>query len=115
MDDRNLQMYLVEVSRVPLLTNSVEMMLWRVAQGDDPEAEQARRRLTEANLRLAVSVARKYEGRGLSLMQLVEASNYGLLCAVEKYDYRRGVRFSTYAVWWMRKAIVRDLEQAQNA
>jgi RNA polymerase primary sigma factor len=112
MIDRNLLLYLTEVARIPPLTRRVESMLWRIADGDDPEAEQARLRLTEAYLRLAVMVARKYEGRALPLKELIEASNIGLLLAVQKYDYRRGVRFGEYAVWWMRRSIVRDLERA---
>ncbi len=102
----NLRVYLKEIGRIPLLTSAEEADLARRARGGN---ETAKERLTEANLRLAVQVARRYLNRGLPLPDLIEEGNLGLLRAVEKFDADRGVRFSTYAVWWIRQAIVRAL------
>ncbi len=100
------RLYLEEVGRIPLLTSAEEVALaQRVEHGDEP----ARRRLIEANLRLVVSVAKKYAGRGLPFLDLVQEGNLGLLRAVEKFDWRRGYRFGTYATWWIRHGIVRGL------
>jgi RNA polymerase sigma factor (sigma-70 family) len=102
----NLRVYLQEISRIPLLTREEEHALaLRVRAGD----EAAKARLAEANLRLVVQVARRYLNRGLALPDLIEEGNLGLLRAVEKVDADRGTRFSTYAVWWIRQAIVRAL------
>jgi RNA polymerase primary sigma factor len=101
-----LTLYLREISRVPLLSREEEIELAkRVAAGD----KEAERRMVEANLRLVVKIARRYEHRGLSLLDLVEEGNLGLLRAVQKYRWERGTRFSTYATWWIRQAIVRAL------
>ena len=102
----NLRVYLKEISRIPLLTREAEHDLARRARAGD---EAAKARLVEANLRLVVQVARRYLNRGLPLPDLVEEGNLGLLRAVEKFEADRGTRFSTYAVWWIRQAIVRAL------
>jgi RNA polymerase primary sigma factor len=104
--DDPVRLYLSEIGRVPLLTRDEEVALARQAAAGDPEA---RRRLIEANLRLVVSVAKKYTGRGMDLMDLVQEGNRGLMRAVEKFDWRRGYKFSTYATWWIRQAITRAL------
>jgi RNA polymerase primary sigma factor len=102
----NLRVYLKEISRIPLLTREDETALaQRVRAGD----EAAKARLTEANLRLVVQIARRYLNRGLPLPDLIEEGNIGLLRAVEKFDGTRGTRFSTYATWWIRQAVVRAL------
>ncbi len=102
----NLRVYLKEISRIPLLSRDEEGDLARRVRAGD---EVAKARLAEANLRLVVQVARRYLNRGLPLPDLIEEGNLGLLRAVEKFDADRGVRFSTYAVWWIRQAIVRAL------
>ena len=102
----NLRVYLKEISRIPLLTRADEVELaQRVRAGD----AAAKARLTEANLRLVVQIARRYLNRGLPLPDLIEEGNIGLLRAVEKFDGTRGTRFSTYATWWIRQAVVRAL------
>jgi len=110
--DDPVRMYLREIGRVPLLSASQEVSLaQRMAQGD----EEARRHLTEANLRLVVSVAKKYIGRGMSLLDLIQEGNIGLIRAVEKFDYHKGFKFSTYATWWIRQAITRAIaDQART-
>jgi RNA polymerase primary sigma factor len=95
-----------EISRVPLLTGKQEIALAKRVEAGD---EEAMRQFVLANLRLVVSVAKKYRGRGLSLLDLVQEGNMGLMHAVQKFDWRRGHRFSTYAVWWIRQAITRAL------
>jgi RNA polymerase primary sigma factor len=102
----NLAVYLSEIARIPLLTREQEGDLARRIRAGD---EAARARLTEANLRLVVQVARRYMNRGLPLLDLIEEGNLGLIKAVEKFDAARGTRFSTYAVWWIRQAVVRAL------
>ena len=99
-------MYLQEISRVKLLTAEEEQELARRVQAGDADAE---RRLVEANLRLVVKIARRYLHRGLSLLDLIEEGNVGLLHAVRKFQAGRGTRFSTYATWWIRQAVVRAL------
>ncbi len=102
----NLRVYLKEIAGIPVLTREQEGDLARrVREGD----AAAKARLTEANLRLVVQIARRYLNRGLPLLDLIEEGNLGLLRAVEKFDGERGTRFSTYAVWWIRQAIVRAL------
>src|SRR5467141_3511798 len=101
-----LGLYLRDIAKVPLLTPEQEQELARRVQGGDAEAE---RQLTEANLRLVVRVARRYLNRGLSLLDLIEEGNLGLLHAVRKFQPGRGTRFSTYAVWWIRQAVTRAL------
>jgi len=100
------RMYLRMIGRVPLLTPSEESCLAkRIEKGD----LQAKKRLTEANLRLVVSIAKKYTGRNLSFMDLIQEGNIGLIRAVEKFDFRKGYKFSTYATWWIRQAITRAI------
>ena len=102
----NLRVYLKEIVRIPLLTREQESELGRRVRAGDAAAKA---RLTEANLRLVVQIARRYLNRGLPLPDLIEEGNIGLLRAVEKFDAERGTRFSTYATWWIRQAIVRAL------
>jgi RNA polymerase sigma factor (sigma-70 family) len=102
----NLAVYLREISRIPLLAREEELELARRARAGDAEAKQ---QLVEANLRLAVQVARRYLNRGLPLSDLIEEGNLGLLRAVDKFEPARGLRFSTYAVWWIRQAVARAL------
>ena len=102
----NLDVYLKEIARIPLLTREQEAEVARRVRAGD---EAAKQRLVEANLRLVVQVARRYLNRGLPLPDLIEEGNIGLLRAVEKFDPDRGLRFSTYAVWWIRQAIARAL------
>jgi RNA polymerase primary sigma factor len=106
------RIYFREMGRVPLLTAVEEVALARrIERGD----EVARRKLIEANLRLVVSVAKRHVGRGMPLLDLIQEGNLGLMRAVEKFDYRRGFKFSTYATWWIRQAITRSLaDQART-
>jgi RNA polymerase primary sigma factor len=99
-------MYLREISRVPLLTAAEEVSLAKAYERGD---ERARRHLIEANLRLVVSIARRYSGRGLTFLDLIQEGNVGLMKAVERYDWRLGNRFSTYATWWIRQSVTRAL------
>lgn len=98
--------YLREIGRVPLLTREEEARLAQRIERGDPAAK---RHLIEANLRLVVSIAKKYAGRGLPFLDLIQEGNRGLIRAVEKFEWRRGLKFSTYATWWIRQAIVRAL------
>ena len=110
--DDPVKAYLKEIGRVPLLTAEQETELARAAQAGD---EDARRKLSEANLRLVVSVAKRYAGRGLPFLDLIQEGNLGLIKAVEKFDYRKGYKFSTYATWWIRQAITRAIaDQART-
>lgn len=102
----NLALYLAEIARIPLLGREEELALARRARAGD---EEAKARLIEANLRLVVQIARRYLNRGLPLPDLIAEGNLGLIRAVEKFDPERGLRFSTYAAWWIRHAIVRAL------
>ncbi len=106
------RMYLKEIGKIPLLTSEEEIELAkRIEQGD----EEAKRRLAEANLRLVVSIAKKYVGRGMLFLDLIQEGNLGLIKAVEKFDYRKGYKFSTYATWWIRQAITRAIaDQART-
>ncbi len=106
ISDDSVRMYLREIGRIPLLTSEEEYQLAKKAAAGD---QQAKRRLAEANLRLVVSIAKKYIGRGLSLLDLIQEGNTGLLRAVEKFDFRKGFKFSTYATWWIRQAITRAI------
>ena len=100
------RMYLKEIGNVPLLTSEQEVDLaMRVEKGD----EEAKRELTEANLRLVVSIAKKYVGRGMPFLDLIQEGNMGLMKAVDKFDYTKGYKFSTYATWWIRQAITRGI------
>jgi RNA polymerase primary sigma factor len=100
------RMYLREIGKVDLLTAEEEVSLAKRAEKGDEEAAQM---LTKANLRLVVSIAKKYMGRGLTFLDLIQEGNIGLMRAVEKFDWRRGFKFSTYATWWIRQAITRAL------
>lgn len=106
------RMYLKEIGKIPLLTSEEEVEL---AQAIEQNNEDARRRLAEANLRLVVSIAKKYVGRGMLFLDLIQEGNLGLIKAVEKFDYRKGYKFSTYATWWIRQAITRAIaDQART-
>ena len=106
------RMYLKEIGKVPLLSAEEEIELAkRMAEGD----EDAKKRLAEANLRLVVSIAKRYVGRGMLFLDLIQEGNLGLIKAVEKFDYRKGYKFSTYATWWIRQAITRAIaDQART-
>ncbi|MEF3302022.1 RNA polymerase sigma factor RpoD [Paenibacillus sp. GYB003] len=106
------RMYLKEIGRVQLLSGEAEVELAkRIMQGD----EDAKRQLAEANLRLVVSIARRYVGRGMLFLDLIQEGNMGLIKAVEKFDYSKGFKFSTYATWWIRQAITRAIaDQART-
>ena len=106
------RMYLKEIGKVPLLTADEEVELAkRMADGD----EDAKKRLAEANLRLVVSIAKRYVGRGMLFLDLIQEGNLGLIKAVEKFDYHKGFKFSTYATWWIRQAITRAIaDQART-
>ncbi|GAE89096.1 RNA polymerase sigma factor RpoD [Acetivibrio straminisolvens] len=110
--DDPVRMYLKEIGKVPLLTADEEIELaHRMEQGDT----EAKRRLAEANLRLVVSIAKRYVGRGMLFLDLIQEGNLGLIKAVEKFDYRKGFKFSTYATWWIRQAITRAIaDQART-
>lgn len=103
-----LKIYLKEIGQIPLLTEEEERVLGqKSAQGD----KEAKRKLEEGNLRLVVSIAKHYTGRGLSFLDLIQEGNLGLMRAVEKYDYTKENRFSTYASWWIKEAIMRALDE----
>lgn len=110
--DDPVKVYLKEIGRVPLLTSDEEIELAkRMAEGDPA----ARKRLSEANLRLVVSIAKRYVGRGMQFLDLIQEGNLGLIKAVEKFDYTKGYKFSTYATWWIRQAITRAIaDQART-
>jgi len=127
--DDPVRMYLKEIGRVPLLSMEQEKSLaMRIEAGElelqkngtadsrtVADGEEAKRQLTEANLRLVVSIAKKYVGRGMLFLDLIQEGNLGLIRAVEKFDYRKGYKFSTYATWWIRQAITRALaDQART-
>ena len=102
----SIQMYLREIGKVPLLKPDEEVAL---AKRSERSEQEAKRRLIEANLRLVVSIAKRFTGKSLSLLDLIQEGNIGLFRAVEKFDYRKGYKFSTYATWWIRQAITRAL------
>ena len=110
--DDPVRMFLKEIGKVPLLTAEEEVELAiKMSQGD----EEAKRRMTEANLRLVVSIAKRYVGRGMLFLDLIQEGNLGLIKAVEKFDYTKGYKFSTYATWWIRQAITRAIaDQART-
>jgi RNA polymerase primary sigma factor len=110
--DDHVRMYLKEIGKVPLLSADEEIELAkRMEEGD----EEAKKRLSEANLRLVVSIAKRYVGRGMLFLDLIQEGNLGLIKAVEKFDYRKGYKFSTYATWWIRQAITRAIaDQART-
>ena len=107
-----IRMYLKEIGKIPLLSTDEEIDLAkRMEMGD----ESAKKRLAEANLRLVVSIAKRYVGRGMQFLDLIQEGNLGLIKAVEKFDYRKGYKFSTYATWWIRQAITRAIaDQART-
>ncbi|HEY1456196.1 MAG TPA: sigma-70 family RNA polymerase sigma factor, partial [Candidatus Dormibacteraeota bacterium] len=110
--DDSLGVYLKEIGRGKLLTKDEEVEL---AKQIEAGSDAARRRMTEANLRLVVSIAKKYQGRGMPLLDLIQEGNLGLLRAVQKFDHRRGFKFSTYATWWIRQAVLRAIgDQART-
>lgn len=110
--DDPVRMYLKEIGKVPLLTAEEEVELAKRMEAGDMQAKQ---KLAEANLRLVVSIARRYLGRGMLFLDLIQEGNLGLMKAVEKFDYRKGYKFSTYATWWIRQAITRAIaDQART-
>ena len=110
--DDPVRMYLKEIGKVPLLSADEEIELAKRMEEGDIEAK---RRLSEANLRLVVSIAKRYVGRGMLFLDLIQEGNLGLIKAVEKFDYRKGYKFSTYATWWIRQAITRAIaDQART-
>ena len=110
--DDPVRMYLKEIGKIPLLSPEEELQVAeKMAQGD----KKARQKMTEANLRLVVSIAKRYVGRGMQLLDLIQEGNLGLLKAVEKFDYTKGYKFSTYATWWIRQSITRAIaDQART-
>lgn len=110
--DDPVKMYLKDIGKVPLLTQEQEIELAkRMSEGD----EDAKRQLSESNLRLVVSIAKKYVGRGMLFLDLIQEGNFGLMKAVEKFDYTKGFKFSTYSTWWIRQSITRAIaDQART-
>ena len=115
MDDP-VRMYLKEIGIIPLLTAETEKELAQMAaEGNEEEVIAAKSRLAEANLRLVVSIAKRYMGHGMQLLDLIQEGNLGLMKAVERFDYTKGCKFSTYATWWIRQAITRSIaDQARS-
>ncbi|MBE6577610.1 MAG: RNA polymerase sigma factor RpoD [Ruminococcaceae bacterium] len=115
--DDPVRMYLKEIGRVPLLTAERERELAEIMSGDydDDTKQKAKNELVEANLRLVVSIAKRYVGKGMFFLDLIQEGNLGLMKAVDKFDYNRGYKFSTYATWWIRQAITRAIaDQART-
>jgi RNA polymerase primary sigma factor len=113
--DDPVRMYLREIGRIPLLTADQEIELARRIESGGSEGAIAKRKLVQANLRLVVSIAKKYVGRGMLFLDLIQEGNLGLIRAAEKFDYERGYKFSTYATWWIRQAITRAIaDQART-
>ncbi len=109
------RMYLKEIGKVPLLSAEEEIELAQKMENGGEEGEEAKKRLAEANLRLVVSIAKRYVGRGMLFLDLIQEGNLGLIKAVEKFDYKKGYKFSTYATWWIRQAITRAIaDQART-
>ena len=108
--DDSVRMWLKEIGKTSLLSLDQEILLARkIKRGKPAQSQQAKSTLTEANLRLVVSIAKKYSGRGMSFPDLIQEGNIGLIRAVEKFDYTKGYKFSTYATWWIRQAITRAI------
>ena len=114
--DDPVRMYLKEIGRIKLLSPEEEQDVARkMVEGDEATREAARKRMSEANLRLVVSIAKRYVGRGMQLLDLIQEGNLGLMKAVEKFDYTKGYKFSTYATWWIRQSITRAIaDQART-
>ena len=113
--DDPVRMYLKEIGKVPLLTADEEIEIAKKMLEGGPESEVAKKKLAEANLRLVVSIAKRYVGRGMLFLDLIQEGNLGLIKAVEKFDYTKGFKFSTYATWWIRQAITRaNADQART-
>ena len=113
--DDPVRMYLKEIGKVPLLTAEEEIELAQKMEEGGPEGEAAKKKLAEANLRLVVSIAKRYVGRGMLFLDLIQEGNLGLIKAVEKFDFHKGFKFSTYATWWIRQAITRAIaDQART-
>lgn len=113
--DDPVRMYLKEIGRVPLLTAAEEVTLAKRMEAGGADGELAKKELAEANLRLVVSIAKRYVGRGMLFLDLIQEGNLGLIKAVEKFDYTKGYKFSTYATWWIRQAITRAIaDQART-
>ncbi|MBQ7534495.1 MAG: RNA polymerase sigma factor RpoD [Stomatobaculum sp.] len=114
--DDPVRMYLKEIGKIPLLTVEMEQELAKkIIEGSEAEAFEAKKRLAEANLRLVVSIAKRYVGRGMQFLDLIQEGNLGLLKAVDKFDYTKGFKFSTYATWWIRQSITRSIaDQART-
>ena len=113
--DDPVRMYLKEIGKVPLLTAEEEIELAQKMEEGGPEGEAAKKKLAEANLRLVVSIAKRYVGRGMLFLDLIQEGNLGLIKAVEKFDFHKGFKFSTYATWWIRQAITRSIaDQART-
>ncbi len=109
------RMYLKEIGKVPLLSAEEEIELAQKMERGGEDGEEAKKRLAEANLRLVVSIAKRYVGRGMLFLDLIQEGNLGLIKAVEKFDYKKGYKFSTYATWWIRQAITRAIaDQART-
>jgi len=104
--DDSVRMWLREIGKTPLLTSKQEVELAKLVEAGDMDAKSL---ITESNLRLVVSIAKRYSGRGMSFPDLIQEGNIGLIRAVEKFDYRKGYKFSTYATWWIRQAITRAI------
>ena len=108
--DDPVRMYLKEIGKIPLLTPEEELEVAKDLVSEDEKArDAARKRMSEANLRLVVSIAKRYVGRGMQLLDLIQEGNLGLMKAVEKFDYTKGYKFSTYATWWIRQSITRAI------
>lgn len=103
------QMYLKDISRKKLLSSDEEIELGRQIKQGGPQAEAAKRKLVQANLRLVISIAKRYAGQGVTFMDLVQEGSFGLIKAAERFDYRHGFKFSTYATWWIRQTIIRSI------
>ena len=113
--DDPVRMYLKEIGKVPLLTADEEVELAKRMEAGGPDGELAKQKLCEANLRLVVSIAKKYVGRGMLFLDLIQEGNLGLIKAVDKFDWTKGYKFSTYATWWIRQAITRSIaDQART-
>ncbi len=114
--DDPVRLYLKEIGQIPLLTAEEEVVLAKMLQSGTPvQQDAARKKLSESNLRLVVSIAKRYAGRGMQLLDLIQEGNLGLMKAVEKFDYTKQFKFSTYATWWIRQAITRSIaDQART-